>query len=175
MIAFSVIYIALAWTSIYSFTVVTIEGEIKSLSSYQGKKLMIITLPTVINGFNESLLFSLDSLGDANESILNIIAVPSYEDGFTLAQKEELRQWYRSFLDTGIVITDGMYTRKTSGSQQHALFHWLTHSLDNQQFDIDVAGPQTKFMVRSNGELFGVIGVHTKLGNPRIHAMLQTQ
>jgi len=167
---------AFLWnSSIYDFSVTSIEGINKSLLTFEGKKIMVITLPTEINSANEAMLHSLDSLGDGNETSLKIIAVPSYEDGYTDARKEELKQWYRSFLDSSIVVTEGLHTRKTSGSQQAPLFHWLTDVSENEHFDIDVVGPWSKFMVRSNGELFGVLGDRTSIGGSTINHMLLTQ
>lgn len=161
--------------NVYDFSVTTIEGASKSLSGYQGKKILIVTLPAEINDANDSTLYSLDSLGDANEQALVIIGVPSYEDGYTKARKDELRLWYRNFLDTGVVVTEGMYTRKTSGSQQASLFNWLTHHTENGHFDNDVTGPNTKFMIRGNGELYGVLEMHSKFGSSAMNRLLQAQ
>ena len=161
--------------SIYSFSITSIEGNNKPLSAYQNKKILIITLPTQQTVSNDSLLRSLDSLRNANSSSLVIIGVPSYEDGYTANLKNQLKQWYRTILGTGIIITEGLRTRKTSGPQQHALFKWLTDKDRNGHFDQDVAGPRYKFLVRANGELFGVLGPQNKIGGAAMIRMLQTQ
>ena len=84
--------------SIYSHSVTTIEGVNKPLSSFTGKKILIITLPLQQTSSNDSLLHSLDSLNTAYNGSLIIIATPSYEDGYTPAIKDSLKQWYRSML-----------------------------------------------------------------------------
>lgn len=159
--------------SIYTHSVKTIEGISKPLTNYQGKKILVITLPVQQNSFNDSLLYSLDSLGVAHSSSLIIIAVPSYEDGYTASLKDSLKQWYRSILSMDIIVTEGLYIRKTSGNQQHPLFKWLTDKNRNEHFDNDVNDPKNKFIVWTTGELIGVLGAQTKIGSSTVHNLLQ--
>lgn len=167
-----------AWVcieSIYSHSVTTIEGVNKPLNAYQGKKMLIITLPIYRTNSNDSLLHSLDSLRNAFNGSLIIIATPSYEDGYTAARKDSLKQWYRSFLSMDVIVTEGMYTRKTSGSQQHSLYKWLTDKTKNEHFDKDVSGPKGKFIVWTDGELIGVLGAPTKMNSNTLNSVLQGQ
>ena len=159
--------------NVYTYSVTSIEGTNKPLAAYQGKKLLVITLPTQQNSSNDSLLHSLDSLRAANTGTLVIIAVPAYEDGYTPAIKSSLQTWYRSVLNTDIIITEGLYTRKTSGSQQHPLFKWLTDKNYNGHFDLDVSGPRSKFVVWTGGELIGVLAAATRLGGNAMNGLLQ--
>ena len=161
--------------SIYSHSVTTIEGVNKPLNAYQGKKIFIMTLPINRNSSNDSLLHSLDSLRNVFGSSLVIIATPSYEDGYSTAIKDSLKQWYRSKLSMDIIVTEGMYTRKTSGNQQHALFRWLTDKNRNDHFNKDVLGPKSKFIVWTDGELVGVLGAPVKIGSSTINNLLQSQ
>ncbi len=162
-------------TGIHNYSVPKIEGGNQSLSAYQGKKILVITLPLVQGASADSMLYSLDTLGAAHASSLQIIAVPSYEDGYTVTQKPQLQQWYRSKLGNHIVITEGLYTRKTSGSQQHALFKWLTTVTQNEVFDIDVAGPGYKFFADESGILYGVLRPHSKISGVSVQRTLQLQ
>lgn len=159
--------------SIYTHSVVSIEGVNKPLSAYQSKKILIMTLPIQQNTSNDSLLHSLDSIGNIYSDSVVIIGVPSYEDGYTPSIKTSLTQWYRSILHTEIIISDGIYTRKTSGSQQHPLFKWLTDKNKNGHFDKDVSGPRNKFFIWKDGVLTGVIGSQIRLGGNTMHSLLQ--
>ena len=161
--------------SIYTHSVTSIEGDNKPLSAYSGKKILIITLPTIQNNSNDSLLHSLDSLRAVYTNSLVIIATPSYEDGFTAAKKNDLRLWYRSILNQDIIVTDGFYTRKTSGIQQHPLFKWLTDREKNSHFDQDISGPKFKFLVWTDGELSGVLGERTRLSGTTMNDLIQGQ
>jgi hypothetical protein len=57
----------------------------------------------------------------------------------------------------GIVLTEGMYTKKSSGSNQSALMKWLTDRTKNRHFDIDSEGIGQKFIVNATGRLFAVL------------------
>lgn len=158
--------------SIYSISITTIEGQTKSLSEYQGKKILIVTLPIHQNPSNDSLLYSLDSLRQANISSLKIIGVPSYEDGYTPAIKTLLVNWYRTKLDSTITITDGQYTYKASGSYQHPLFKWLTNKTKNGHFGNEVLGPRSKFFIKESGELIAFMAPSSKLNNAAMNSLL---
>src|SRR5689334_4033296 len=133
--------------SVYTISITTIEGDNRSISSYEGKKILVITLPIVQNSSSDSLLYSLDSIRAVYSNSLVIIASPSYEDGYIPGNKNTLKTWYRSILDSSIIITDGLYSRKTSGNLQHPLFKWLTDKDKNGHFDNDVTGCQNKFVI----------------------------
>jgi len=161
--------------SIYTHSVTSIEGDNMPLAAYEGKKLLIITLPIQQSAPNDSLLHSLDSLSGLYSASLKIIAVPSFEDGYTVALRAGLTQWYRSILSPDVLVTEGVYTRKTSGSQQHPLFKWLCSKEKNGHFNNDVAGPAYKFVVWNNGELTGVLESLTRIKSNALNDLLETQ
>ncbi len=164
------------WTgSVYNYTVPKIEGGTQAISAYQGKKILIVTLPITQSAAADSMLYSLDTIATAHAATLKVIAVPSYEDGFTAGQKTQLRTWYRSKLSTQVIITDGLRTRKTSGTQQHALFKWLTTVTQNEQFGIDVAGPGYKFFTNTAGQLYGVLSTQSKMYGNSVQKTLRLQ
>lgn len=159
--------------SIYSHSVTKIEGGSQPLSAYQGKKILVVTLPVQQSASADSLLYSLDTLSAARIGNMVVIGAPSFEDGFTVAQKEQLKLWYRSKLGNHVIISDGLYTRRTSGSSQHPLFAWLTKLEKNENFDIDVEGQGYKFFIKENGQLIGVLRPHTKISSMAVQRTLQ--
>jgi glutathione peroxidase len=161
--------------SLYTYSVTSIEGTAKPLNAYTGKKIFVITLPTQQTVANDSLLLAIDSIRAAFSTSLQIIAVPAYEDGFTAALKPSLKTWYRSKLGMGIIVTDGLYTRKTSGTQQHALFKWLTDKTKNGHFDQDVTGAKNKFMIWTDGVLMAVLAAQTKITGATVRELLEGQ
>lgn len=172
VVAFKLVFLT---GSIHDFSVPKIEGGTQSLSAYQGKKILIITLPLSQTVSTDSMLYALDTLATAHTSTLKVIAVPSYEDGYTPAQKSALTAWYRSMLGTGIVITEGLYTRRTSGGQQHPLFAWLTKESQNELFDIDIEGPGYKYFAKGNGQLYGVLRPASKISGLSVQKTLRIQ
>ncbi len=174
LVVLSFLLLSMTYTeSIYTYSVKSIEGVNKPLTAYQGKKLFIITLPTVQNASNDSLLTSIDSLRIAQGNSLQIIAVPSYEDGYTMANKTTLKNWYRTKLNTAILITEGLYTRKTSGTQQHNLFKWLTDKNKNGHLNKDVTGARCKFFVWTDGELLGALAPQTKMNGTAMRNLFE--
>jgi glutathione peroxidase-family protein len=162
-------------SSIYDYSFPKIEGGTQSMTTFQGKRILIVTLPIQQNASADSILYSLDTLAAAHTNNLSVIAVPSYEDGYTVAQQSQLMSWYRSKLGNYITISTGLYTRKTSGTQQHGLFKWLTTDTMNDAFNMDVTGPGYKFFVNSTGALFGVLTPQTKIGGASVQRTLQIQ
>jgi len=158
----------------YLYTVPKIEGGTQSLSVFEGKKLLIVTLPLVQNASSDSLLYSLDTLATAHASNLKVIATPCYEDGYNPINKSALQTWYRSKLGSHIIITDGLYTRKSSGSQQHELFKWLTYANENGRFDMDIIAPETKFFINTDGRIYGVLRPQTKLWSQTLNRVINS-
>ena len=158
--------------SVYTYSIADIDGNSKSLSSYSGKKILLVTLSVVQNERNEKILQQLDSLAEKHSSTLTIIAIPSYEDGYTAADKDRLKEWHRKKLSSAVILTEGMYTRKTSDSRQHPLFTWLTDKDKNGHFNKDVTGPENKFIIWPDGRLAAVLSAGTGLDSRTMNNLL---
>lgn len=161
--------------SIYTYSVPKIEGGTQQLNALQGKRLLVLVLPVQQTAIADTLLYCLDTLATAHSTNLKVIGVPAFEDGFTPAQKAALTTWYRSKLNNNIIITDGLYTRKTSGSQQHGLFQWFTSDTLNGIFDNDITGPGHKFFVSASGDLYSELGPQSKISGYGVQRALQMQ
>lgn len=159
--------------SIYTHSIVTIEGQMKPMTELQGKKILVITLPIQQNASSDSLLNALEALQVAHAGSLIVIGVPSYEDGYTVSVKNQLKDWYRSKLNNTIIISDGLYTRKTSGGQQDPLFRWLTDKTKNGSLDKDVSGERNKFFVWTDGQLLAALGPEVTLGGPTMNSLIE--
>ena len=158
--------------SVYTYSVTDIEGNNRPLSNHSGRKILVVTLSVVQNERNEKIILQLDSLAVTHRDSLTIIAIPSYEDGYTAGEKNRLKEWYRKKLSNAIILTEGMYTRKTSGDQQHPLFAWLTDKDKNGHFNKDVTGPENKFMIWPDGKLAAVLSAGTDLDSRTMNNLL---
>lgn len=156
------ISVLLTGVSVYEYSIPGIEGGVKQISSYQGQRIMFITLPTEQSLSGDTLLYCLDTLAQHNAQ-LKIIGIPSIEDGFSASRRDTLLNWYRSKLGTYVFIADGIYTHAESGNQQHPLFKWLTDISKNEMFNVNPTGPGYKFFVNQSGSLNGVLHPHTKV------------
>jgi len=161
---FIAIPFALYFNGIYDYSFTTIEGNTKNLSDYRQKKIVIVTLP--INETTETTRYlqRLDSLSRAHSAQIVMIAVPSYEDGYTASNKNALENWYRSKVGSQVIIAQGIYTRKAS-TEQNQIFKWLTDKNLNTHFDIDVSGYGHQFFISETGELYGNIISEAKWSN----------
>lgn len=162
-------------SSIYEISFIKIEGGEQQMSAFQGKKILIVTLPIQQTASSDSLLYSLDSLNTLHSSNLVIIGVPSIEDGYTDALKDNLKTWYRTKLANSIVISKGLRTRKSSGNQQHPLFKWITNKNFNGHFDYDVEGPGVKLFIWNDGELTSIMGSKSKLNSNLMKDLIEGQ
>lgn len=175
LLSFLSLYAATAQNTVYNYNFPLAEGGTQSTASFAGKKILIITLPVVQTAPADSLLFQLDTLASAHSATLKVIAVPALEDGFTEANKPQLLQWYRSKLSNTVLVSDGLRVRKSSGSQQHPLFKWLTDITQNEVFDIDADGPGYKFFANSSGVLYGVLRPQSRVGGISVQRTLAIQ
>lgn len=161
--------------NIYNFNISKLEGGTQSLSAYTGKKILVVTLPISQTPTNDSLLHSLDTLATSRSAHLQVVAVPAIEDGYNDSLKNQLLTWYRSHLQGNILISEGVYTRKTSGTQQHPLFQWLTKESQNEIFDIDADAPWFKFITNDSGQLYGVLRPGSKISGNSVQKTLNMQ
>jgi glutathione peroxidase len=160
------------FSSFYTIHYTTIEGNERVMQNFEGKKILLVVLPSTGTANDSVFLKKVDSVSSIYKDRLSVIAIPSFDDGYDGSRKQQLQLFYRSLLNNTITITEGMYTHKTSGNRQHALFKWLTHKEENMHFDIDVKGSGQKFFVSENGELYGVFGPEVNLSAKLLNRML---
>ena len=79
-----------------------------------------------------------------------VFGILSKEDGYTDSQKKALLKIYTG---KNIILSEGMYTKKSSGSNQSPIMQWLTHRNKNFRSDADAAGPGQAFFVAEPGNL----------------------
>ena len=165
---------AFSWLSgLYNIEITTLDGENKSLKTLEGKKMMIVVLPVAKTAKDTLFLQNLEAFSKSVKDQLSVIGVPSIEDGFEKENTITLKKWYKSVLGDQVIITNGMHTRKASGSKQHPLFAWLTSKELNIHFDYEVNGPGQKYFINEKGELYAVYGPEVPVNGKSVRRMLQ--
>jgi glutathione peroxidase len=149
-----------------SFT--TIDGENFSLSFYSGKKVLFIIAPLAQA---DSSFTQIQSFASRYQDTVKVIAIPSFEDGYQATNATALKAMYSN---TGIVLTEGMHTKKTSGANQSLLMKWLTDKSRNYHYDMDAQGIGQKFFVSEQGSLFAVLVPQTSLQHPIVNSIVHT-
>jgi glutathione peroxidase-family protein len=157
---------------IYSIHFTTIDNEDKSLEEFSGKKIMIVILPVTRTPGDSAFLRSLVRASETYGDKISVIGIPSFEDGYSEADSNNLAYYYRMTMGRTIIISKAMYTRKTSRDKQHSFFSWLTHAEQNGHFAYDAAGAREKFFINERGELYGIVSAKGELDNELMDRMV---
>ncbi len=142
-------------TSIYSISLQTIDGNNVSLSSYQGKKLIIIEFNAQDPASGQLQYF--DSLHMLDN--IRVVAVPAVDFG-EINSVDQIKNM-RDSLNLHLVITMPSAVKRTSGAEQHPLFNWLTHVNSNGHFDNDVEETGQIFIIGAQGTLYSLLKKET--------------
>jgi hypothetical protein len=143
------------------------------MNEYQGKGIWITILPASQSAQDSAYLSRIDSIGSSKKEKFTTIVVPSYEEGYFEDSSHTLMQWYRHSLDSSIIITQPLYTHKSSGLQQNSLFDWLTHTEKNRHFDFEINGAGSMFFINEQGVLYGVFGAEAKWSNKLLNHVMK--
>ena len=146
----------------------SINGDSVRLSGFAGKKVVFVIAPLSQNDSSFSKLHDFKSR--YNDSI-QIIGVLSFEDGYQNADASAIQALYAN---SGIILTEGMYTKKTSGAGQSALMKWLTDKNKNGHFGMDARGIGHKFFVTGRGRLYAVMPPQVSFTDPIIDTIAQS-
>lgn len=154
----------------YNLAADGLNGNPLQLSNYIGKKVLVVVLPLSQSDPNYGELITFKQrFGDT----VAVIGVPSLEDGYQPADSATIRSLYAA---SGIVLTQGVYTKKASAGQS-PLLTWLTDRFKNQHFDMDARGTGTAFFISKTGKLFAVLppeaSLQSNLVNRIVHSTSQ--
>lgn len=148
--------------SIYDVGLTNIDGGSISLNSYQGKKILFIIAP--LSSSDSNRLRELKIFHGRYGDSVKIVGIMSIEDGYSSANNAAIKSLYDSSgININIALTSGMYTKKSAGSNQAPLMHWLTEKDVNHKYDTDAKGVWDKYFVNTVGKLYGVSGPGTSL------------
>ncbi|MBC7884852.1 MAG: hypothetical protein H7X99_05220 [Saprospiraceae bacterium] len=161
------------YVNVYSLSFETIDGTKVELSSFKGKKILIVTLPLSAQDLNLSAT-ELSNLQAKYQNSLIVIGIPAEETGYRKGDDKTLKALYKN-QKSNFIISAGMKVKKAAADKQSPLFQWLTNKDRNQHFDQDVRSTGQKFFIDKNGELYAVIGPQLKLNNAIIDRIMTRQ
>jgi len=159
-------------TDLYNIHFSTIDNEDKSMDEFRGKKIMIVILPVTQTVDDSIFLRSIVNASENYGGKISIIGMPSFEDGYSIGDSDRVAYYYRMQMGRTITVVKGMYTKKTSGRNQHPLFAWLTHASQNDHFDSEATGVGEKFFINENGELYGIVSARRQIDNRLMDRMV---
>lgn len=149
--------------SIYSIGFNDIDGNNISIAQYQNKKVLFLIAP--ISTTDSLLIDGIISFKDHFGDSIQLVGIMSVEDGYSSANRQSIKELYQS-RGINILLTEGMYTRKSSGAGQSALLQWLTDKEDNKRFNTDASGIGHKFFVSRMGKLLGSVSAQVPFSDP---------
>ena len=152
---------------IYSIRIKDIDGGVKQLSAYYGKKMVFLILS---GKESDSALNNLARFCSHYKDSAVIIGILSVEDGYDEANKDSVKKLFKGRAP-GLVLTGGMYTRKSSASQSE-IMQWLTHVEMNRRFGYDITGPGWKFFFDEWGELYAALSPFTQLSSATVQRVM---
>lgn len=164
---FLTLTVAASSQSLYNLTINNIDGDSVQLSSFSGKKLLVMILPL---SDQDSIAGQLVSLAGQHSDSVAVIGVISLEDGYTGEMKEAIKVFYGG---AGITLTEPMYIRKSSTGQS-GLMQWLTDKDKNRHFNRDADAIGMMFFVGETGKIFAVLGRQGGLQSPIIGRILSS-
>ena len=168
------LFATITWYSnIYTIHITTIDGQEKSMADFQGKKILIVTLPISKSAKDSIFLRTLDNISRRYADKISVIATPSFEDGYKKSDLNDLKIYYRSILGSQIFLTQGMYTRKSSSLKQEELFSWLTSAAKNEHFNEEVTGAQQVFLINTHGDLYGIIDPGVSVSDKTLKRLIE--
>jgi glutathione peroxidase len=150
--------------SVYDLSFTNIDGGSVSLSTYEGKRILFIIAP--VSAADSLRLDEIKTFQQRyGKDTLAIIGIMSNEDGYSAGNNTAIKNLYQT-REIEIVLTGGMYTKKSAGANQSSLLQWLTEKDQNRRFDFDANGIGHKFFVSKGGKIFGSLLPNTSLADP---------
>jgi glutathione peroxidase len=141
---------SLALTSIYSLQFTDTEGNNVNMSSYQGKKILLVNIAT--ESPKASQLAGLQQLHQQYGDSLVIIAFPSNSFG----NEEKTNSEIKLFCQSNYGVTFKIAAKNSvSGSGIQSIYTWLGDINLNGSMNGTVGGDFQKFLVNKEGVLIG--------------------
>lgn len=143
----------------HNFTVLSIDGEKVDLSTFKGKKVLVVNVASRC-GFTPQYK-ELQALYDKyKDQGFVVIGFPANNFmGQEPGSNEEIKQ----FCSLTYGVTFPMMSKiSVKGKDIHPLYEWLTRKAENGAFDAKVKWNFQKFMIDEEGRLVGFVGPSDK-------------
>ena len=141
----------LVWlTSIYNYSFQRWDGETISMSSYAGKKILVVNV--ALTGPMQQQLMELKQLATQFEDSLVIVAFPTNDFGNTDLTDAEIAGAFQSFLRSNFVLASKCHVKAGS---PHPIYGWLTRKVENEVANSEVKSDFQKYLIDEQGGLVG--------------------
>lgn len=144
-------FTSLVLVSFHSLSFQNTDGNTISMSSFQGKKVMIVNIAT--GSEKVSQLIALQQLQQQYNDSLVVIVFPSNSFGYESRNDSEIKQFCLSGYNSTFIIAA---KSPVAGTNINPVFSWLASKTKNGEMDAPAGGDFQKFLVDKDGMLIGV-------------------
>jgi len=151
MFNFSFLITNILAVSIYSFSIVSIDGNAISLGQFKGKKMLFVNTAT---GSQYAQQYAgLEKLYQQYKDSLVIIAFPSNDFGNEGNADNTIQTMVTSKYHPSYILASKLSVK---GAGISPLFKWLAESTQNGRIDDPVIGDFCKYLIDGTGNIKGV-------------------
>ncbi|MFO0414928.1 MAG: glutathione peroxidase [Bacteroidota bacterium] len=156
-------------SSVHDFKVTSLDGETIDLSSFKGKKILIVNTASRC-GYTRQYK-DLEELHNKYKDKLVIIGFPANNFG---GQEPGSNEEIREFCTKNYGVSFPMAAKvSVKGKDIHPLFDWLTHKTLNGVMDAEIRWNFGKFLIDENGKPVAYFGSGTNPMSDDIVSRLQ--
>ena len=142
--------------SFYSLQFQDINGTTINMSSYEGKKVLIVNIATGSERINQ--LSSLQQLHQQYQDSLVVIAFPTNTFGNEHRSDSAIKQFCDS-ANIGFIVAAKSEVR---GESIHPVFAWLASKIENGYINADAKNDFQKFLIDKTGHVAAVVSPKVK-------------
>ncbi len=143
--------IAYILTSLYSLSFVDTNGNNISMSTFQGKKILITNMAT--GSDKVSQLAGLQIMQQQFADSLVVIVFPSNSFGNEPKTDAEIKQFCNNNYQNTFIIAS---KTNVTGSNVNSIFSWLAHSAENGQVNALTQTDFSKYLIDKDGTIIGI-------------------
>ncbi len=150
-------------TSFYSLQFQDVDGASVSMSSFQGKKVLLVNIAT--GSSRVSQLQGLQQLQQTYGDSLVIIAFPSNSFGTEPRNNAEIKQFCQSNYNTTFRVAS---KSQVTGAGINSVYDWLSKKAENGDVDITIGGDFQKVLIAKDGTIQGIYSSKMEPTHPEI-------
>lgn len=148
-IAISLVYYIV--TSFFSLQFQDTNGATINMSSFQGKKILLVNIAT--NSPRVNQLAGLQQLQQQYGDSLVVIAFPSNSFANETRSDADIRQFCQSTYNTTFTIAA---KGAVSGTNLQPVYNWLSKAAENGDMDLQIGGDFQKVLIAKDGSIQGI-------------------
>ena len=151
---FSLSLIGLLLNSFFNLQFQDVDGNTINMSSFQGKKILIVNIATEADSAKVRQLSGLQQLQQRFADSLVVIAFPSNSYGHESKTNAAIKQFCQNNFQSSFIIAS---KSDVTGNAMQSVFNWLSYKTENGDMDASVHNDFQKFLIDKEGHLSSVM------------------